>query len=148
MGYTHYWLNRPEVLENYEALCADVDKIGDYCASAGIELVGYDRLRGHYMKGAPLHNSRYISFRDANLNLDPFYMSQDYDDRYEGGFNTDNKMSCETSHGAYDLAVCLVLLRMAEIVPGFKFESDGDLDSEPAWLTAKEAYETIFGTQA
>ncbi|WP_276971435.1 hypothetical protein [Ferrimicrobium acidiphilum] len=139
MGYTHYWVDRPKTLENYESLCADVDKIGGYCSRVGIALAGYDR--GKYRKGAPLHYSRFIAFNGIGKDAhEPFSMPKDYDES-----NDSLSVFCKTARKPYDLAVCLVLLRMAEIVPGFTFESDGDPDSEPEWLTAKQAYEEIFG---
>jgi hypothetical protein len=144
MGYTHYWFERPKTLENYEALCADVDKIGGYCSRAGIALAGYDKLKGTYRKGAPLHNPSFIGFNGVGKNAhETFYMLKNYSESSDSL----SSVFCKTALKPYDLAVCLVLLRMVEIVPGFAFESDGNLDSEPAWLAAKAAYEAIFGTK-
>jgi hypothetical protein len=144
MGYTHYWFDRPKTLENYESLCADVDKIGGYCSRAGIALAGSDGLKDEYHEGDPLYSSQFISFNGVGEDShETFHMLREYNDSSD-----DIYMFCKTACKPYDLAVCLVLLRMAEIVPGFVFESDGDLDSEPAWLAAKEAYAEIFGTKA
>jgi hypothetical protein len=144
MGYTHYWFDRPQTLDNYEALCADVDKIGGYCSRAGIALVGYDGSKNEYREGAPLYNSQFISFNGVHEDgHETFHMPREYNDA-----GNDAYPFCKTALKPYDLAVCLVLLRMQAIVPGFEFESDGDIDSEPAWIEAKEAYVTIFGAQA
>ena len=141
MGYTHYWFDRPETLENYGTLCEDVDKIGVYCNNVGIKLAGYGVSLDGYYEGAPLHNSEFISFNGVGENgHETLHLPKNSKNPF-----SDSSSFCKTARKPYDLAVCLVLLRMAEIVPGFTFESDGDLDSEPEWLTAKRAYKEIFG---
>jgi hypothetical protein len=140
MGYTHYWFGRPEEIGNYEQLCTDLDLIETYCASVGVELTGYDPIIMGYRKGAPLHVGDLIAFNGVpDDDYESFCMP-----KYRDGdcFNF-----CKTARKPYDLAVCLALLRMAAIVPGFSFDSDGSLSREPEWRKAKTAYAKIFGAK-
>jgi len=137
MGYTHYWFGRPEVLENYESLATDVERIEQYCDSVGVKLYGYDPNECEYVEGAPLYTDNYIAFNGVgDEGHEPFFMLRVSDDQ-EFPF-------CKTAAKPYDIAVCLMLLRMQVLVPSFTFDSDGDLDSEPEWVAAKKAYAQLF----
>lgn len=141
MGYTHYWFDRPQVIDNYENICKDIDQIKDYCAKRGIALLGWDRKKQEYTAEAPLYSTNLIAIGAPEDEVcETFCMTRKK--KLAGG---EAFMFCKTARLPYDLAVCLILLRMQATSTGFTFESDGDLDSEPEWLTAKQAYKEIFG---
>lgn len=54
---------------------------------------------------------------------------------------------CKTARKPYDLAVCLVLLSLANHAPkSVKLGSDGDWDCE--WTEARKVYKELFGVEA
>lgn len=141
MGYTHYWFDRPEVVDNYADICKDINPIKDCCAKRGITLFGWDRKKQEYTAEAPLYDADRIAISASEDEVcETFCMARKK--REAGG---EAFMFCKTARLPYDLAVCLILLRMQATTTGFTFESDGDLDSEPEWLAAKQAYKEIFG---
>jgi hypothetical protein len=142
MGYTHYWSNREYTIYNYESLCADVNLVQAYCERKGIKLRGFDKETCEYREGAPLYDNDSISIDGLeDETCESFFMQRE--------LNRDEAfLFCKTGRLPYDLAVCLILLRMKAIVPHFEFDSDGDLKTEPEWIEAKKAYRTVFGTKA
>jgi hypothetical protein len=142
MGYTHYWYDRPYTIYNYEALCSDIDLIQVYCDGRGIKLRGFDTTINEYREGALLYNKHEIAFTGLeDETCESFVMQRE--------LNRDEAfLFCKTWREPYDLAVCLVLLRMKAIVPDFEFDSDGNLKTEPEWIEAKRSYRAIFGTKA
>ncbi len=140
MGYTHYWFERPTVIVNYDAVCKDIDKIHDYCKEQGITLLGWNSTLNRYTAEAPLYDADEIAISAPEDEVcESFCMTRiatDTDEYF---------LFCKTARLPYDLAVCLILLRMQAICSGFQFDSDGDFDTEPEWTRAKAAYAEIFG---
>jgi hypothetical protein len=142
MGYTHYWSNRPYEIDDYDALCADVDLIQAYCEKKGVKLTGFDTESNDYREGAPLYNESRIAFNGLEDESCESFVMQRVAARSEAF------MFCKTWREPYDLAVCLVLLRMKAIVLDFEFDSDGNLRTEPEWIEAKRSYRALFGPKA
>ncbi|MHB1732020.1 MAG: hypothetical protein ACYCU8_00930 [Ferrimicrobium acidiphilum] len=140
MGYTHYWFDRPEVIDNYEDICKDIDQIKDYCAKHRITLLGWDRKKQEYTSEAPLYDADRIAISAPEDEVcETFCMTRKK--KLAGG---EAFMFCKTARLPYDLAVCLILLRMQATTTGFTFESDGDFDQEDEWQEARRAYEDLF----
>jgi hypothetical protein len=110
-----------------------------YCEGRGIKLRGFDTKINEYREGAPLHNKHEIAFSGLEDETCESFVMQREVNRDEAF------LFCKTGRLPYDLAVCLVLLRMRAIVPDFEFDSDGNLKTEPEWIEAKRAYRALFG---
>lgn len=139
MGYTHYWHRiRDFHRHEWETILKDCRLIFKYCSTIGVPLsYEFDSTKG------PAATKKHIHFNGrGDLGHETFIITPTINP-LKGESPTESRFDfCKTAHKPYDLAVCLCLLRMAEICPDFRLQSDGSW--EHSWHSARLAYLNLF----
>lgn len=133
MGYTHYFPQKRDfTFAEFQQLYKDTCRIAEMIESMGISL----DLRFGQNEGERL-DSISINGRGDGAH-ETFLITQTVKARFN---------FCKTLRKQYDLAVCLVLLRINAIAPrALKISSDGDWDVD--WIAARHTHELLFGQEA
>jgi len=124
-------------------VCLETFQILDYCTAKKIELafecdipkppeVSNEMIRFNGVNGEG--HETFIFFKKM-----PKEISSDKSSRHF--------YFCKTARKPYDLAVCLVLLSLAQHAPkSVELGSDGDWDGE--WTDARRVYKELFGVES
>lgn len=128
MGYTHYWQHTTIAPDDWQALVTDAQLLIN---EAGIALAGGDGT------GEPEFSDKIITFNGRAA------QDEDYE-TFELSSDEETFAFCKTDRRPYDLIVCAILLRAANILPNFTVSSDGSWD---AWAPARELYARVFDAQ-
>lgn len=143
MGYTQYYYQKKNLTQKqWEKVCMETFSILDYCSKNNIELAyEYDES-----EQPPKVDNEMIRFNGVgNEGHETFIM---FKKKPESSWNKESKdyfYFCKTARKPYDLAVCLVLLSLAQNAPkAVELSSDGDWEVE--WAEARKVYKELFGT--
>lgn len=138
MGYTHYWYRtRSFTPAEWKSIKIDCHKIITLCSGLDIDLrYEFDRMRH------PSITNEHIRFNgQGEQGHETFFMARKL--KADRDINKPVFDFCKTAAKPYDLAVCLILLRIAHYVPSdFVIKSDGAWDTE--WEAARRAYTMLF----
>lgn len=120
-------------------MCLETFQILDYCKAKKIELAfEFD------VQKPPEVSNEMIRFNGvADEGHETFIL---FKKKQTGGIDDGQSRYfyfCKTARKPYDLAVCLVLLSLANHAKSMKITSDGDWDGD--WTDARAAYKELFG---
>lgn len=129
--YTHYFTQKRSFTDKeWDTIIAGAEEIIDYCTNvANIKLVQEENT-----DAKPILDSTTILFNGAgDLGHESFYLN-----KY---IKFECFQFCKTARKPYDLAVCLILLRVEAIAPGaLAISSDGDEE----WNFPRSIYKELF----
>ena len=122
-------------------MCLETFQILDYCKAKKIELAfEFD------VQKPPEVSNEMIRFNGvADEGHETFILFKKKPKGQDGGDGQSRYFYfCKTARKPYDLAVCLVLLSLANhATKSMKITSDGDWDGD--WTDARTAYKELFG---
>jgi hypothetical protein len=144
MGYTNYYYQKKNLTQKqWEKVCLETFQILDYCKGKKIELA----FECDVPKPPEVSNDM-IRFNGVNNEGHETFIFFKKKPEVQA-FQTDSKeyfYFCKTARKPYDLAVCLVLLSLANHAPkSVTLGSDGDWDVE--WTEARRVYKELFGVE-
>jgi len=144
MGYTHYYYQKKSLTQKqWENVCIETFQILDYCKGKKIKLAfEYDN------PAPPLVNNDQIRFNGVkDEGHETFIFLKKKPEEKICSDKSRYFYFCKTARKPYDLAVCLVLLSLANHAPkSVELASDGDWDQE--WAEARKVYKELFGVDA
>jgi len=146
MGYTHYYYQKKNLTQKqWEKVCLETFQIIDYCKSKKIDLA----FESDIPKPADVSNEmiRFNGVGGEGHETFIFFKKKPNPEAWSKSESEDYFYFCKTARKPYDLAVCLVLLSLANHAPkSVKLGSDGDWDCE--WTEARKVYKELFGVEA
>lgn len=140
IGYTHYYYQKKNLTQTqWEKVCLETFHIIDFCKKEGIELAFE-----YNIPEPPQVNDEEIRFNGVNDDGHETFTFFKKKPKALRTVKNEYFYFCKTARKPYDLAVCLVLLSLANNVPkAMKLGSDGDWDQE--WVEARNVYKELFG---
>jgi len=141
MGYTHYYTQTRDFTgKEWSAIQLNTLTIEKYCCEKH-EI----KLRDSRGSNKPVRYAfDILSFNGIEgLSCEDFELIRWPEDYVNSLISTTVEFSCKTDRKPYDLAVCLLLLRLTAIAPdAIKISSDGYWDKD--WVPARKAYVELF----
>jgi hypothetical protein len=144
MGYTQYYYQSKNLTQKqWEKVCLETFQILDYCKGKKIKLAFECDI-----PKPPEVSNEIIRFNGVNDEGHETFIF--FKKKPEERICSDKSRYfyfCKTARKPYDLAVCLVLLSLAQHAPkSVELGSDGDWEHE--WTDARRVYKELFGCDA
>ena len=137
MGYTHYWTFKKKVNELNQEYGENRFKVAVDLFKEGLKKLQDIPLGNGIGKGKPIITDTEVCFNGKAPEEDYETCAMSLESK---GFDF-----CKTARQPYDVAVCLLLLCMADAFGGdFEYSSDGDIENgEEGWARAKEIFNEL-----
>jgi len=144
VGYTHYYYQSKNLTQKqWEKVCLETFQILDYCKAKKIKLAFECDI-----PKPPEVSDEMIRFNGVNDEGHETFIF--FKKKPEEQIHSDKSRYfyfCKTARKPYDLAVCLVLLSLANHSPkSVELGSDGEWDGE--WTDARRVYKELFGVES